>query len=937
MSASGGAGHRRSTQRRSRAGLVSTPSRRSDRCCEVQRHFGAHHTCLVLGLALATALHIAAVAAIGQQSPREHETMPLSGTVLDPEGNGVMGAQVRLFGPNRVLRGQTVTDPAGRFGFVGLHPGTYELRVTAGPLRDQDQIVELRSPSAYLTVVLQDAVLEERVTVTASRGILQDQSRVAANVHTLGVGELQQRAPDLLPQMLSEEPGVMAQQTTPGQGSPILRGQSAQSVLYLLDGIRFNNSTYRGGNTQYLGWIPPVALDAVEILLGPAGVNYGSDALGGAINVISAPTPAHSASGIRLGGSLRAFGQSASLGLGSDAMLSLASERVAGFLAINASRHQDLRSGGGRDSHGTLRRYLGLSDPQIHDILGSRLRDTAYDQAGITAKLNWRWGGGTSLTAFLIRSSQFNVRRYDRLLGGEGWLRAEFTPQRLQFGYLRYQTIFGSTFFETTLSLNQQIDGRRDQPRSSSPLITERNSTTALGYEALAAFSLGNHLVTTGAEVYDEYIDATRTSTRPDGVHRAVRPRFPNAARYTSVGFFILEEWSTLADRLQISSGMRFSGFRFAARAKHNTIDGLSVVADATETFSDLTFNVGATLSLSDATSVYGRVARGFRAPSVFDLGEQGLTGGGFEVSPEEAVQLGALIGDAAGVAAVSTGEHWTPLRPEVLWSFEGGIRWQDNGWQAELTGFDSETHDALSRRAIIVTEPLLGGTVGGQTIVGQDASGRIFVASDNRPVVSRANIGRSRIWGLEASLQRALGSSWRTLLKASLQRGEELHRGHPARKIAPDNLIASVRWLAPGRRLWIEGHVRAARPQRRLNPFDLTDARIGAFRTAMDIADFFDDAAVRLGLVEDGILTLTGETLQQVQTRVLGPHLDGAPLFTHTPGFVDVGVRGAYRLGDREQLLFALGNILDANYRIHGSGFDAQGINLVLSYLRSF
>ena len=61
--------------------------------------------------------------------------------------------------------------------------------------------------------------------------------------------------------------------------------------------MRYNNATYRAGNTQYLAWIPDAAVDSVEVLLGPAGVNYGGDALGGAVNVISKPvagfTPEH--------------------------------------------------------------------------------------------------------------------------------------------------------------------------------------------------------------------------------------------------------------------------------------------------------------------------------------------------------------------------------------------------------------------------------------------------------------------------------------------------------------------------------------------------------------------------------------------------------------------------------------------------------------------
>ena len=49
------------------------------------------------------------------------------------------------------------------------------------------------------------------------------------------------------------------------------------------------------------------------------------------------------------------------------------------------------------------------------------------------------------------------------------------------------------------------------------------------------------------------------------------------------------------------------------------------------------------------------------------------------------------------------------------------------------------------------------------------------------------------------------------------------------------------------------------------------------------------------------------------------------------------LNLRGAYVLNERNEILFALLNLTDANYRKHGSGFDAPGINLVISYRLKF
>jgi outer membrane receptor protein involved in Fe transport len=857
--------------------------------------------------------------------------------VLAADDRPLAGAQVRLLGPNRLLLKETVTDDEGRFELTDVRPGTYELRVTAPPFRDRDQIITVGETPLDVRFRMVAAFIDETVTVSATRGILQDNTKVAASVRTLGVNELEERAADLLPRMLAEEPGVVTQQTTPGQGSPVLRGQSAQAVLYLFDGIRYNNSTYRGGNTQYLAWIPGVAVDAVEVLLGPAGVNYGSDALGGAINVASTSVPGYSRAGWDWSGSARVFGESTYLGGGGSATVGVAGQGFAAIAGGTAARHQDLRGGRGEDSHNSLIRFFGLTPEQVQDILGTRMQDTGYGHGGVTAKMSARVGKDGNLGGFFMYNEQNDVRRYDRLLGGDGRLIADFIPQKLGFGYVRYQEVFGETFFESTFSVNRQTDGRRSQTRPTSSLSEELNRVTSMGYAASASWSKGPHLLTLGGEVYDDFVTSSETETSRTGETQQVRPRYPNGTRYTSIGVFLLDEWGALKERLQVSGGLRFSSFHFRTNPDDNIIDGVPTVPDLSETFTDVTFHAGAVLFLNEESSVFGRVARGFRAPSVFDLGEQGLTGGGFEVTPSEAIRFDSFIGNGASVDATSTGVPWTPLDPEKLWSFEGGFRWRNDVTRFEFALFNSNMVDKLARRTMIVLQDVVGQTIGDEPIIFQDSEGRIYVPIDPRPVVSRANIGAERVWGIEGLFMRNLGTSWRLVVKGGMQRGHEQETDNWVRKLAPDNLTTSLRWSDVRGRLWLEGLVQVYAAQNRFNPFDYDDARIGAYRDAGTIAGFWNNAAMRLGLIEDGILTVTGETLDEVILRVLGPTLEGNSLFTETPGFVSVGVRGGVAINDTQSLTFGVMNVADSNYRLHGSGVDAPGINATVAYEANF
>lgn len=866
----------------------------------------------------------------------QQSTAPITGTVVDADGEPLEGAAVSLLGPNRLLLQETVTAGDGTFELDPVVTGTYELRVSLPPFRDRVRLIQVGGEEAVIEVRFAPAEIEESVTVTASRGILQDDFAVAGTVRTRGIEELEERAPDIVPRMMEEETGVIAQQTTPGQGSPILRGAGAQAVLYAVDGIRYNNATYRAGNTQYLAWIPSSNVNAIDVQLGPASVNFGSDALGGAINVSTAPVPNFRFDpGWGWSGELRGFGETATGNAGGNGMLGTASERFAALFTVMGGHNSDLRGGRGEDSHNAFVRYFGLSQEQIQELLGTRMTETAFGFAGFSGKSAGRVGETGRVTGMYMHNDQYDVRRYDRLLGGDGRNIAAFTPQTLDFGYLRYQSVVSEdVFVEGTFSVNRQNDGRLDQRYSDRPLTTEGNDVTAFGYEFLASAGVGEHMLSGGVEVYDEYISSFRTET-DSGVVSSVRPRVPDGSRYTSFGAFVLDEWAAIPDRLQLTGGLRLSYFDAGIPAAMISEDDFQAASN--ESATDLTFNAGGSFWFTPQASVYFRVARGFRAPSIYDFSEQGLTGGGFEVTPSEAVDIGALVGDGASTAAISTGNPWASLAPELLYSYEGGFRWNSDRTRVEFAVFYSDLFDNIQRRTMIVPSNVVGQTVGGETIIDQDEVGRIYVGVDNRPVVSRANGGEQWVRGLEWLVQQVVGRDWLITAKGSMQRGQDVDTGNNAPKIAPDNIYLILRWNQPGGRLWLEGVFTTMFAQDRLSPGELEDARTGAFRDADGIEAFWDHAVTDMGLIEDGVFVVTGETLEEIQLRVLGPGLQGNSLFTETPGWWSLSLRGGYTFSPNNELMFGVGNLFDWNYRLHGSGFDAPGFNANAAWVLSF
>jgi hemoglobin/transferrin/lactoferrin receptor protein len=136
-------------------------------------------------------------------------------------------------------------------------------------------------PVAAVPIVLQDVV------ITATR-TEKDTFDVPETVEVLDAEDLQTRhLSRTVPEALREVPGVLVQQTSHGQGSPYIRGFTGFRTLFLIDGIRLNNSVFRDGPNQYWNTVDPLTIDRLEVVKGTGSVLYGSDAIGGTVNAIT--------------------------------------------------------------------------------------------------------------------------------------------------------------------------------------------------------------------------------------------------------------------------------------------------------------------------------------------------------------------------------------------------------------------------------------------------------------------------------------------------------------------------------------------------------------------------------------------------------------------------------------------------------------------------
>jgi hemoglobin/transferrin/lactoferrin receptor protein len=844
----------------------------------------------------------------------------IRGAVIDADGMPQAAAEVELLCAD--LRRRVLTTISG--GFLIREAGSAECTLQASKAGLVTPAVSVKpvagSGPPPLILQLEAGRFTEQVVVTPSRGGSEWVSRVPESI-TVTTREMLDRRPfTLLGQALREQPGVMLQQTTTAQVSPVIRGFTGQSNLYLVDGVRLNNASWRSGPSQYFSLIEGDAAESLEVMRGSGALQYGSDGLGGAIQVMPRrPSLRAPGTGIGWGATLDASAASADTMGSTRLSAGVESESISVSGGFGATRVGDLRAGGGGDSRAAVTRFLGLPATPPD----GRMRDTGYGMTSGHANLVARVGQAGVLLASYLTQSQSDVMRYDRMDGGEGLYRSGFTPQRLDLAMVKFEHAPGAFVdrWSATVSLNRQADGRFEQSRPSTRLDEQDSVTTAWGYQAQASrFFAGRHQLLVGGEVYDEGISATRRLIETSGATSQARPDIPDGTTYLTTGAFAQQVSELWRNRLWVRGGLRYSRFTFTT-----TANPVFAVTDARVNADAFTFQGGAVLALTSYLNATVNVSRGFRAGNAADLGGIGLTGGGgFEISPDTAREFGALIGSNEGATAVSTGQRVGALEPEIADTFEAGFKVHNRRVSASVSVFDVELRDTIQRRSLIVTDPIVGANIAGFTVVRQDSAGRVFVAEDSRPIVTRVNLDRARIVGVDAEATAMIGRGWTSSAHFSLANGR-VRGGDYLRRMPPPMGGLSLGWMPSGRKVWAEGVMSLSRTQTRFNAGDITDARIGARRTPAQIATYFNGTAVDLGLVSGGKLLSTGETLAGVQARVLAGQAS-SPLFSTSPGFATFGVRAGWTISPDIAVTVIGENLFDRNYRVHGSGVDGPG-----------
>lgn len=625
----------------------------------------------------------------------------------------------------------SITNEKGNFVLENLKPGNQVLIVQhIAYAQKKINITLTTGQTKQLDILLTPKVLSfDGVVFTASRHaetIFQSQK----NIEMASEEDISVRTSPNTSDAIREIPGVLVQKTTAGHGAPILRGMIGKDVLLLYNGIRLNKPTFRFGANQYMNTIDAESLDRIEVIKGPGSVMYGSDAIGGIVNMISEPPLSfEQEKGLQTTFSTRYGSADQSRIIHSGIMTNLGN--LVFSSGLTWKKIGDLQAGGG----------IGSQTP------------TGYDEWNGNLKLGWKLNHQTSLDFDVLAVRQSDVPRYDKYVTGkyETYL---FEPQNRYLSSLalhsRPEKIGWINSLQWNVSYQFEEEGTIQRKTGKDYITKNRNDLKTFGsFLQVNSTWLSKHVITYGYEIYWDNVARTSVREQNNSV-QSQRGNFPDGSKYRSFGVF-LKDNIIFRPNFDLNLGLRWSQMKISSFLDEK-------FGDFEDTYSDFTGTVGMSYKPETWLNIIVSYAKGFRAPNFND-----------------AVVLKV---SNAGVDAPSSG-----LSPEKSHNFECGFKVERSPANGSFFVFYNRIVDLIDRYL---------GRYQGLTFF--DENGNAIQDADEFDIYQKRNVAEAYIAGFELAGEYRINSKWRLRGNTFWTYGRNVTVNEPMSRIPPFMGLFSVR-----------------------------------------------------------------------------------------------------------------------------------------------
>lgn len=531
--------------------------------------------------------------------------------------------------------------------------------------------------------------------------------------------------------MLANSGSLFVQKSQQGGGSPVIRGFEASRVLLLVDGVRMNNLIFRAGHLQNVITVDENFLETALVQFGPTSSLYGSDALGGSVNMITK----RAKFGNGFTGNVNTRYSTVNEEKSGYFDLNYGSANFASLTAFSYNDFGDLKMGRTKNHNGD---FFGERPFYVETVNGVDVltvndnkyiqKTSGYKQYNFLQKVAYKTKSGFTHSANFQYSNSTDINRYDRLTdkSSSGLRSAEwyYGPQKRLLAVYSFEkeNMFSNTDFKLDAGYQNVEESRINRNFGSA----NRNNRM----EKVAVYSLAANFETKlkkgnlyyGLENY--YDDLKSTAFRNNintGIVTPLDTRYPNGKNNMMRNDVYISYSSKRYVATNFSMGARVGYASLNSTIADNTIFPLpfSEIKQQNLTYSG---NIGLVHNASENFIIKTNLSTGYRVPNIDDLAKIFESGAGTLIVPNKDLKPEQTVtGDLGFVLKSKTNKH-----------------------QFDATYFYTQLYDA------IVTDAF---TFNGSSTYD-------FGGGDIRNVIANQNLGKAFVTGVNGNIKATIAKN---------------------------------------------------------------------------------------------------------------------------------------------------------------------------------
>jgi outer membrane receptor protein involved in Fe transport len=497
--------------------------------------------------------------------------------------------------------------------------------------KDKSKEKDVKQPELYY-----------EVTVTATR-TQKDTFEIPKAVSVVDRKKIEEKAPNNVTELLTELPGVDMNGVGANQSRPIIRGYRGQRILLMEDGMRMNSSRRQ----QDFGEIPALVdiseVDRVEVVRGPASVLYGSDAIGGVINIITR-VPEYDPDKSSIHGSIGYRYSSADKQNKGAANINGNVGKLGFMISGNLRNAKDYNAPAGTFGNISLTEDVTVNDTGVKDGgVNLLLTYNLSKQGQISFKYEYYhaenagfgfvepalYDPDPAAARIQIRYPMQEVQKYT----------LKYENKRLGFAladHLSLLTYFLKNQRDLSNDISIPLISPRMPPGAAISIHTDNfTDVNTMGFRLEFNKAAKNHTITYGADFFEDNSENTDAGiTQMLGFGPPIildtdnTPKLPYA-RYRSLGVFLQDDIA-LFSRTSLILGLRYQN----VNARTKPTPGLESEELFNSTDDTLVGTANLLFSITDDLRLVLSIGRGFRSPNLIERFFDGITpeGSGYQV-----------------------------------------------------------------------------------------------------------------------------------------------------------------------------------------------------------------------------------------------------------------------------------------------------------------